>query len=70
MLRYISLFFFLGVGGNASLKPLFFFCLDLDAYLDTWKTEVADLINENMSNFDATTQAALQAYIESNLGSD
>jgi len=43
---------------------------DLDAYLETWKTEVASLITDNMSNFDATTQAALQAYIESNLGSD
>lgn len=43
---------------------------DLDAYLETWKTDVASLITDNMSNFDATTQAALQAYIDSNLGSD
>jgi hypothetical protein len=37
---------------------------DLDSYLANWKTEVAALITDNMANFDETTQAALQNYID------
>jgi len=43
---------------------------DLDAYLANWKTEVAALISESMANFDETTQAALQNYIDTNLGAE
>jgi len=43
---------------------------DLNTYLNNWKQQVADLINQNMNNFDATTQAALQQYVQNNLQQD
>ena len=64
-----------GSEGNFSATLFYFFAprlfvLDLDTYLNDWKTQVAALINDNMSNFDETTQAALQAYVDNNLSSD
>jgi len=40
---------------------------DLVTYLDNWKQQVKDLINANMSNFDETTRAALEQFMQNNL---